>query len=102
MKRLLLTLCVFSTILCAAGRNINGTTGYVVMPTGEGLKFQEYNLGLNAFSGTEQFKQNWKYYAGLGTSEGSELSISGRSEREGLFLNLKWFGSLNNGQKVSG
>lgn len=83
------------SIACAANRTITGSTGYLVMPTAEGIRAREYNLGLNAFSGTEPVKAHWKYYAGIGT-EGAEYTISGRSEREGLFLNTKWFGALNN------
>lgn len=96
MKKLLGVLLLFPVLLFAAGRNINGTTGYIVMPNAEGLRFQQYNIGLSAFSGTDTMDAHWKYDLGLGTSEGAELSVMGRSEREGLFLNLKWFGALNN------
>lgn len=98
MKKLLGVLLLFPVLLLAAGRNINGATGYIVMPNAEGLRFPQYNLGLSSFSGTEEMKSHWKYNLGLGTAEGTELSAMGRSEREGLFLNLKWFGALNNNE----
>ncbi|MDR2430987.1 MAG: hypothetical protein LBD99_01850 [Candidatus Margulisbacteria bacterium] len=93
-KLLMLVLCAGA--LWASGRNINGATGYIVIPNAEGLRFQQYNFGLGAFSGTNEMKSHWKYDLALGTSDGSELGVMGRSEREGLFLNLKWFGALNN------
>jgi hypothetical protein len=96
MKKILIGLLIGSSLLVAAGKNINGMTGYVAMPTGEGARFQEYTLGLGAFSGTEEMKQHWKFNSGLGISEGAEISFMGRSEREGFFLNTKWFGSLGN------
>jgi len=99
---------IMVSVACAASRTITGSTGYLVMPTAEGIRPREYNLGLNAFSGTTvekdkddddlaktKAKAHWKYYAGIG-AEGAEYTISGRSEREGLFLNTKWFGALNN------
>ncbi|MDR1997109.1 MAG: hypothetical protein LBQ83_02150 [Candidatus Margulisbacteria bacterium] len=95
MKKLLFVLLFFPAIVGAAGRNINGTTGYIVMPNGEGLRFQQYNLGLSSFSGTEEIQSHWKYNMGLGWAEWIEVTFQGRSEREGLYLNLKWFGTLN-------
>jgi len=86
---------IISSMGFAASRTISGSTGYIAMPTAEGIRTREYTLGLNAFSGTKLVKANWKYYAGIG-AEGAEYTISGRSEREGLFLNTKWFGALNN------
>jgi hypothetical protein len=95
MKKTIIALLLLSALGFSANRTITGSTGYLVMPTAEGIRAREYNLGLNAFSGTKFVKAHWKYYAGIGT-EGAEYTISGRSEREGLFLNTKWFGALNN------
>jgi hypothetical protein len=70
--------------------------GYIVMPNANGLRYQQYNLGLGAFSGTEDMNSHWKYNLGLGWADWFEISAHGRSEREGLFLNTKWFGAMNN------
>lgn len=98
MRKLLFCSVFFPIFLAAAGRNINGSTGYIMMPSAEGLRYQQYHLGLNAFTGTDDEKSHWKYNLGLGGAEGFELSVHGRSEREGLYLNTKWFGALNNYQ----
>lgn len=95
MKKTLLAMLILGALAFSAGRTITGSTGYLVMPTAEGIRAREYTLGLNTFSGTKYVNPHWKYYAGIG-AEGAEYTISGRSEREGLFLNTKWFGALNN------
>ncbi len=96
MKKILVILMLIS--LSFAGVNINGTTGYLVIPTAEGLRAQEYTLGMNAYSHTDDVHAHWKYYGGIGTHEGMEVSVCGRSEREGVFANVKWFGELSNYQ----
>ena len=97
MKKILFCILLFPALLwAAAGRNINGSSGYIVMPNADGLRYQQYNLGLGAFSGTDDMKSHWKYNLGLGWADWFEISAHGRSEREGLFLNTKWFGTLNN------
>ena len=96
MKKFSIVLLILIASVWSAGRNINGTTGYIVMPSAEGMRYQEYFYGLGAYSGTDVQKQHWKLLAGLGSSEGTEISIMGRSEREGFFANTKWFGTLGN------
>lgn len=98
MKKIFVVYFIALASLLNAANNINGVTGYVVMPTGDGLKAQEYTLGLNAYTKTKYINSHWKYLAALGTPDGMEVSLIGRSEREGVFVNLKWFGALQNSE----
>ena len=75
------------------------------MPTAEGLRYKEFNAGLNytppylkeienAAGETIQARDPqgiFNYYGTLGTFEGMELGFSGRGGREGVFINMKYF-----------
>jgi hypothetical protein len=73
---------------------MTGSSGYIMVPNAEGLKYQEWDFGLSAFSGTPVQDSHWKYNLGLGWSEWLELTFCGRSEREGLFNNAKWYSKM--------
>lgn len=71
---------------------ISGTTGLVKMPTADGLKFKEFNVGLDYLSSaTSTGNGQILYKANLGTLEGFELGFIGQSQQEGVFINLKYY-----------
>ncbi len=71
---------------------IGGTSGLVRMPTAQGLKYKEFNIGLDyisqqAVSGSSRML----YKANLGTLDGLEIGFVGQGQQEGVFINLKYY-----------
>lgn len=93
MKRLIFVFTIFSLLF--AGNNISGLTGYINSPSAEGMLYQEYQMGVMAFTNTEAIPGHANYFASLGTSRGLELGFIGQTGREGVFLNLKLFRYLD-------
>jgi len=107
MKKFLIVFLLITAAVLAHGRNINGSSGYLSMPTAEALAYKEYNAGISAFIVNDDDKEPrpyslnyWKYNLGLGWSDWMELSLSGRGEREGLFLNAKIAKPLSEADKT--
>jgi hypothetical protein len=76
---------------------LGGTSGLVRMPTAHGLKFKEFNVGINYLSGISPSGNGQvNYLANLGTLEGFELGFVGQSQQQGVFLNLKYYLSSDN------
>ncbi|GBR74345.1 hypothetical protein NO1_1539 [Candidatus Termititenax aidoneus] len=98
MKKLLFCAVFFPVLIWAGGRTLTGSTGYIMVPNAEALRYQEWNMGLSAFSAGKTADiddpAHWRYNVGLGWSEWLELTFGGRSEREGLFSNAKWYGAM--------
>ena len=97
-------LFLFLPLFCYASSTVFGPTGLVTMPNAEGLKYKEFNVGLNYmppyYKGYEDSDGNtigqdqqglFNYYANLGSFEGLELGFSGRGGREGVFINMKYY-----------
>ncbi|MDR1452612.1 MAG: hypothetical protein LBJ25_01355 [Candidatus Margulisbacteria bacterium] len=98
MKKLLFCVVFFPALIWASGRTLTGSSGYIMVPNAEALRYQEWNMGLSAFSAGASSAYTepayWRYNIGLGWSEWLELTFGGRSEREGLFSNAKWYGAM--------
>jgi hypothetical protein len=106
MKHILgaiLFLILMST-LAFASPTVYGPTGLVTMPNAEGLKYKEFNVGLNYLPPYNRGVENdegdtigedkypyLNYYGNLGTFEGFEIGFSGKGGREGVFINMKYY-----------
>jgi len=106
MKRILYAMLItmFVSACVQASPTINGPTGLVMMPTAEGLKYKEFNTGLNYLPPFHKGEQDddgetigedkegvFSYYANLGTFEGFEIGFTGKGGREGVFINMKYY-----------
>lgn len=83
---------VITTAQVQALPTIGGTSGLVRMPTAQGLKYKEFNIGLDylsqqAVSGSSRML----YKANLGTLDGLEIGFVGQGSQEGVFINLKYY-----------
>jgi len=94
MRRVTLFAILMVSMLLARN-TISGTFGYITNPSADGLLYQEFNIGAAAFSNTPYIPGQGAYYGSLGTSKGLELGFSGKTGREGVFLNLKFFRFLD-------
>ncbi len=94
MRKYLLLSC-FLLALATGKTNIGGTYGYINSPSAEGMQYQEFGLGMALFSNSESIPAHATYYGTLGTATGLELGFCGRTQREGVFLNLKYFRTLD-------
>jgi hypothetical protein len=71
---------------------IGGTSGLVRMPTAQGLKYKEFNLGFDYISQqTVSGSSRMLYKANLGTLDGLEIGFVGQGQQEGVFINLKYY-----------
>lgn len=106
MKRLFSSIIIslLFTAAAYATPTVNGPTGLVMMPTAEGLKYKEFNSGVNYLPPFHKGEENsdgetigedregaFNYYANLGTFEGFEIGFSGKGGREGVFINMKYY-----------
>lgn len=103
--RVILTIfLLLGTSAFAASPTLYGPTGLVTMPTAEGLRYKEFDLGLNYIPPYLKGEENdhgdivgqdesaiLNYYANLGAFEGLEVGFSGRGGREGVFVNMKYY-----------
>jgi len=75
-----------------AAPTLEGTSGLILMPTADSLKYKEFSVGSDwltrLVSGDNQVA--WKYKANIGAFGGLELGFVGQNNREGVFINLKY------------
>lgn len=88
---LILLLCLSAQLF--ATPTVGGTTGLIIMPTAESLNYKEFNIGADwstsAVSNNGQVL--WKYKANIGAFNGLELGFVGQNDREGVFINMKYY-----------
>ncbi|MFH1429006.1 MAG: hypothetical protein ABIH39_04600 [Candidatus Margulisiibacteriota bacterium] len=94
MQKLIVIL--LTALLCTiafAAPTIDGTSGLLVMPTADSLKYKEFNVAADwstrAASSNNQVL--WKYKANIGAFGGLEIGFVGQNDREGVFVNLKYY-----------
>jgi len=90
MKKTILILSILLGSISFAFPSLSGSSGLINMPTADSLRYKEYNLGFayynDATAGTV-----CKYFGNLGTFNGFELGFIGNTEKEGVFLNMKYY-----------
>ena len=74
---------------------VNGSTGLIIVPTAEALKYKEGNIALDFLSGQDEDGKSlteWVYKMNLGTFENWELGVvGGTTPTEGMYLNVKYY-----------
>lgn len=71
---------------------VGGTSGLVRMPTAQGLKYKEFNIGIDYISQqVTSGNSRMLYKANLGTLDGLEVGFVGQGNQEGVFINLKYY-----------
>lgn len=84
---------------CFPMPNINGTTGLIVIPIADSLKYKEYNLGLDSLlfeAKDTDIESIFIYKANIGLFSNLELGFVGQSYQEGVFINLKYYLASDN------
>lgn len=89
IKKVIAIICVFG-LLAQALPSLYGTSGLIVMPTADSLRYKEYNVGF-AYYNSQGGTQSYKYFSSLGTFNGVELGFIGDTSQEGVFINAKYY-----------
>jgi hypothetical protein len=69
--------------------SMEGTNGLINMPIASSVKYKEYDIGAN-FQNAQTTK-NGQYFINVGVVDGLELGIIGSTQKEGVFVNLKYY-----------
>ncbi len=88
MKKVILAIMIIGTIGWSIP-SMEGTNGLIHMPVAVSVKYKEFDIGAN-FQNSQTVKAG-QYFANLGVFEGLELGIIGSSQKEGVFINLKYY-----------
>ena len=99
MKRILFLSAVFCLFGLSAfsASTIDGTTGLIMMPTAESLKYKEFDVAADwvlrstTTNSSAANRALWKYKANIGAFGGLELGFVGQNDREGVFINMKYY-----------
>jgi hypothetical protein len=77
----------------SAAPTLDGATGLIIMPTAESLKYKEFNLASDWMTRLVSGNNSvvWKYKANIGAFSGLELGFVGQNDREGVFINMKYY-----------
>jgi hypothetical protein len=89
MKRLLIAILVVGAFGWTVP-SMKGTNGLVNMPVATAVKYKEFDFGLN-FQTSQSNTKTGHYFANLGIFDGVELGMIGNTQKEGAFINLKYY-----------
>ena len=88
MKRIIIAMLIIGAIGWSVP-SMKGTNGLIHIPVAVSVKYREYDIGAN-FQNSQTAKSG-QYFANLGVFDGLELGIIGNSQKEGVFINLKYY-----------
>ena len=89
-KFILLGLIALTASLLGAAPTIDGSSGLIIMPTADSLKYKEFNIASDWLMSSDNNIQ-WQYRANIGAFGGIEMGFVGQNNREGVFINMKYY-----------
>ncbi|MEI7942105.1 MAG: hypothetical protein WCH76_02930 [Candidatus Riflemargulisbacteria bacterium] len=88
MKRIIIAMLIIGAIGWSVP-SMEGTNGLIHIPIASSVKYKEYDIGANFQN--SQITKAGQYFANLGVFEGLELGLIGSTQKEGVFINLKYY-----------
>jgi hypothetical protein len=88
MKRIMIAMLIIGAVGWSIP-SMEGTNGLIHIPIAASVKYKEYDIGAN-FQNSQTTRAG-QYFANLGVFEGLELGLIGSTQKEGVFINLKYY-----------